>query len=191
MSSKIDTWFKNLSNVGRIATVSAVSAFALGGIVAVSAMTTPPSSNESSQAETKKETSAPAPVVTTATETETQPILFEKQSIESNSLAKGVSRVQTAGVDGVKTITHNITFTDGVETGRVSSEANTSNPITEVTLVGIYVEPVASCDSNYSGCVPISSYDLDCSDIGTSVTVLGYDSHGFDRDGDGYGCESY
>lgn len=48
------------------------------------------------------------------------------------------------------------------------------------------------CDPNYSGaCVPIVSYDLDCADIGSSVSVIGSDPHGFDADFDGYGCESY
>lgn len=47
------------------------------------------------------------------------------------------------------------------------------------------------CDPNYSGCVPDVEYDLDCSDIQEEVEVYGDDPHGFDRDGDGYGCESY
>jgi endonuclease YncB( thermonuclease family) len=52
-------------------------------------------------------------------------------------------------------------------------------------------DPGTGCDPNYSPCVPDVSYDLDCGDIGFSVTVIGSDPHGFDRDGDGYGCESY
>ena len=34
-------------------------------------------------------------------------------------------------------------------------------------------------------------YDLDCADVGHSVRVTGDDPHGLDRDGDGWGCESY
>ena len=50
----------------------------------------------------------------------------------------------------------------------------------------------SNCDPNYSGaCVPIVSWDLDCADIGESVTVTGSDIHRFDADGDGAGCESY
>ena len=30
-----------------------------------------------------------------------------------------------------------------------------------------------------------------CPDIGFQVRVIGSDPHGFDRDNDGYGCESY
>lgn len=48
----------------------------------------------------------------------------------------------------------------------------------------------SDCDSNYTPCVPNVSYDLDCGDISFSVRVVGNDHHRFDRDGDGYGCES-
>ena len=51
--------------------------------------------------------------------------------------------------------------------------------------------PAGNCDPNYGGgCVPLVGYDLDCGDIGFKVQVLGSDPHGFDRDGDGWGCES-
>jgi hypothetical protein len=39
--------------------------------------------------------------------------------------------------------------------------------------------------------VPIVPYDLDCSDIGHSVIVVGTDIHNFDGDRNGRGCESY
>ncbi|HEX8182179.1 MAG TPA: hypothetical protein VF575_01100 [Candidatus Saccharimonadales bacterium] len=51
--------------------------------------------------------------------------------------------------------------------------------------------PDSDCDPNYTPCVPNVSYDLDCGDIGMSVSVIGSDTHRFDRDNDGYGCESY
>lgn len=50
-----------------------------------------------------------------------------------------------------------------------------------------------NCDPNYAGCVPVSSSDLDCSDIKqlglAPVKVIGSDIHRFDRDGDGIGCD--
>lgn len=47
-----------------------------------------------------------------------------------------------------------------------------------------------SCDPNYAGaCVPVYPPDVDCADIGVTVTVVGADPHGLDADGDGYGCE--
>jgi hypothetical protein len=42
---------------------------------------------------------------------------------------------------------------------------------------------------NYS--VSDESGDLDCVDIGREVYVGDDDPNGLDRDGDGYGCESY
>lgn len=47
-----------------------------------------------------------------------------------------------------------------------------------------------SCNPNYTPCVPNVSYDLNCSDISFSVRVIGTDVYNFDRDGDGFGCES-
>jgi endonuclease YncB( thermonuclease family) len=63
---------------------------------------------------------------------------------------------------------------------------------TEVPQVPQEPAPAPSgCDPNYTGCVPIVGGDLDCADIGFSVQVIGVDIHGFDREGDGIGCESY
>jgi micrococcal nuclease len=49
----------------------------------------------------------------------------------------------------------------------------------------------ASCDGNYEdACVPVSSTDLDCADVGAHrFRVVGNDPHGFDGDGDGIACE--
>lgn len=46
-----------------------------------------------------------------------------------------------------------------------------------------------SCDPNYSGCVPPHPPDVDCSRVDGPVTVLGYDVHHLDGDGDGRACE--
>lgn len=63
-----------------------------------------------------------------------------------------------------------------------------------VTPPPTYTPPAparSTCNPNYSGCVANSSYDLDCSDVGQQVKVIGNDEYGLDRDNDGYGCESY
>lgn len=49
----------------------------------------------------------------------------------------------------------------------------------------------SNCNPNYSPCIPNTSYDLDCADIGKSVRVIGNDEYRLDRDKDGRGCESY
>jgi micrococcal nuclease len=46
------------------------------------------------------------------------------------------------------------------------------------------------CNPNYRPCVPNSSSDLDCGDIGFPVRVIGSDPYRLDGDGDGVGCES-
>lgn len=66
-----------------------------------------------------------------------------------------------------------------------------SQPKVSTPSTSIKPNTTSNCDPNYSGgCVPNVSYDLDCSDISFSVRVIGVDTHRFDRDGDGYGCES-
>jgi hypothetical protein len=45
------------------------------------------------------------------------------------------------------------------------------------------------CDPNYSGCVPVYPPDVDCAEVGGSVSSYGTDPHGLDADGDGIGCE--
>jgi hypothetical protein len=49
-----------------------------------------------------------------------------------------------------------------------------------------------TCDPSYpTVCIPPYLPDLDCGDIGHKrFQVLPPDPHGFDRDGDGIGCES-
>jgi hypothetical protein len=47
----------------------------------------------------------------------------------------------------------------------------------------------SECDPNYSGCVPAYPPDVDCAEVGETVTVVGSDPHGLDADGDLVGCE--
>ena len=50
----------------------------------------------------------------------------------------------------------------------------------------------SKCDSSYpNNCIPSPPPNLNCGDISEkSFKVLSPDPHGFDRDGDGIGCES-
>lgn len=60
-------------------------------------------------------------------------------------------------------------------------------------------EVAPGCDPNYSGaCLDPNSYDYDCEggegngpDYTGTVTVVGADHYGLDRDGDRTGCEPY
>lgn len=198
--SKVVVWFKNLSRVGQVSTVSSL---AVGSLFIASAMSPPPTAtNEQTPASTTQVEAKKEPVITTKVETETQPIEFSKKTIEDDSITKGTTTIRTAGVVGVKTITHTITLTDGVETDRKTAEAITTAPIDEVTIIGTYVAPApipkasSTCDPNYSGCVPIAS-DVDCSGGSGNgpayaygpVNVIGIDIYGLDGDDDGVGCE--
>lgn len=86
----------------------------------------------------------PTPVVTTKAVTETSRIPFGSTTVQSSTLARGTTTVTTPGVRGVTTRTYTVTYTDGVESGRVlMSERVTTPPVTQVTTVGTYVAPAA------------------------------------------------
>lgn len=143
-----------------------------------------------------------APVVITKEVTETEAIAYSKVSKDDSTLAKGKTTISQKGVDGVKTKTYLVTFTDGKESDKkLIKEEMTTAPTNEVTSVGTYVyvapKPASNCDPNYSGkCVPIAS-DVDCAGgsgngpayVSGPVTVIGSDIYDLDRDGDGIGCE--
>jgi micrococcal nuclease len=65
----------------------------------------------------------------------------------------------------------------------------TDSPAT--TEAAIIQQPSNDCDSSYVNvCIPSPPPDLDCIDIPQKgFTVSGSDSHGFDKDNDGVGCE--
>jgi hypothetical protein len=83
----------------------------------------------------------------------------------------------------------------------LGTESNLATPSEETTSPSLPSsgtdEPVSSsgsgnCDPSYPDfCIPSPPPDLDCPDVsGKRFTVSGSDPHGFDRDGDGVGCES-
>ncbi|MEU5950515.1 G5 domain-containing protein [Micromonospora sp. NPDC047465] len=131
-------------------------------------------------------------VVEARTVTETEPIPYRTRQVKDSSMPKGVTKVRTPGIDGVKTLTYQVTVTDGVETARRLIKTQvTTKPVTEVVAVG-----TNNCDPNYSGCVPIAS-DVDCAGgsgngpayVKGPVKVIGYDIYKLDRNHDGYGCD--
>jgi resuscitation-promoting factor RpfB len=136
------------------------------------------------------------PKVETKTVTETQSIPFQEQRVNDATLASGTTKVQTNGVAGVKTLTYQVTLTDGVQTGkRLVSEQVTRQPVTKVVLVGTKV--AQQCHPSYTGvCVPFAD-DVDCAGgsgdgpayVRGPLRVVGPDVYGLDRDGDGIACE--
>jgi hypothetical protein len=59
----------------------------------------------------------------------------------------------------------------------------------EIEAIEEETEEASGCDPNYSGCVPPYPPDVDCPDVGETVSVYGSDPHGLDADNDGIGCE--
>ena len=65
-------------------------------------------------------------------------------------------------------------------------------PTWVMTMQGTSTATGGDCDDSYPGvCIPPYPPDLDCGDIAErDFAVQGSDPHGFDREGDGLGCES-
>lgn len=201
MLSKAKIWHSGLSKTGKIL-VWSVSAVLVGAMIN-GASANPGESAQPAAGETAN-TQAAEPV--TETKTETAVIPFEKTTVQDGNLEKGKTGLRTVGANGVKTLTYDVTYLDGVETGRqLVKEEVTTAPVTEVTAIGTYVAPPppkpaprqpSGCDSNYSGCVPIAS-DVDCAGgsgngpayVRGPVTVVGSDIYDLDRDGNGVACE--
>ncbi|HEY9465838.1 MAG TPA: G5 domain-containing protein [Vicinamibacterales bacterium] len=161
----------------------------------------------SSQSPTVTTTSAAAPAqpspaasatpkIEKRTVTETVRIPFTTKTVKDSSLPKGTSKIRTRGVAGVKTLTYQVTLTDGAQTSKtLLRQQITKQPVTQVVAIG--TKQTQQCDPNYSGaCVPIAS-DVDCAGGGGNgpayvqgpVRVIGTDIYDLDRDGDGIGCD--
>lgn len=79
----------------------------------------------------------PKPTVETKTETETEPVPFGREERHTDKLNKGETKVVQQGVEGVKTITYEVTYTNGQETSRKKvSEGITQQPVNEITEIG-------------------------------------------------------
>ncbi|MFI6262024.1 G5 domain-containing protein [Micromonospora sp. NPDC051006] len=137
----------------------------------------------------------PSPKVETRTVTETATIRYGQRTVKDPNLAEGRRVTRTDGVNGVRTLTYQVTLTDGVQTAKkLVKSVVTRKPVTQVVAVG--TKPASNCDPNYSGCVPIAS-DVDCVGGGGNgpkyvtgpVKVIGNDIYDLDRDNDGYGCD--
>ncbi|HEU4422043.1 MAG TPA: G5 domain-containing protein [Pilimelia sp.] len=137
------------------------------------------------------------PVIEKRIVTASRSIPFTTRTVKDSSLPVGTNKIRVNGVAGVKTLTYEVTYTNGVETGRtLLRESVTTAPVTKVIAVGTG-QPQRQCDPNYSGaCVPIAS-DVDCAGgsgngpayVAGPVRVIGRDIYGLDNDHDGIGCE--
>ena len=122
----------------------------------------PPSTVPSSAPATASSPAAPAPVVQVTTVTEQATVRYSERTVKDSSLAEGKRVVRTKGVNGVRTLTYEVTTTDGVRTAKkLVKSVVTKQPVAQVAAVGTKKPQSSKCDPNYSGCVPIAS-DVDC-----------------------------
>ena len=78
-----------------------------------------------------------APVVTTKEETKTEDVAFQTKEVTNPNLPEGSRQVKIAGKKGVRTIVYTVTYTDGVETGRVEKSSTITTPaVDEIVEVG-------------------------------------------------------
>ena len=84
-------------------------------------------------------------VITTKEETKTEEVDFQVKEVPNPALPEGVRNVTTPGKKGVRTIVETVTYTDGVETGRVVKSNEITTPaVDEVVEVGTKKAPVVT-----------------------------------------------
>ena len=125
-----------------------------------------PAVDEVVEVGTKKAT---APVITTKEETKTEEVDFQVKEVPNPALPEGVRNVTTPGKKGVRTIVYTVTYTDGVETGRVEKSNTITTPaVDEVVEVGtkkatapvVTTENVTETQVIYHGTITLSNPDL-------------------------------
>jgi resuscitation-promoting factor RpfB len=134
-------WFTALSTTAKVGVVSAV--VITGGVVSSTAQ----QNNQSPPPQVKAQTSVCTPTKSDITETQSVP--FEKTTVNDPNTSQGKTYIQTAGVNGVKTLTYeNTTYSpSGCLPGSktLTKTEVTTAPISEVTAVGTYVAPTPVC----------------------------------------------
>ena len=123
---------------------------------------TPASNKSASQTQAK-------PTTTTKTESETQPIPFGSTTVNDASLAKGATKITTAGVNGSQTLTYKVTYMNGKQSSRQLVKTTvTAQAVTQVTSIGTYVAPPPSTPTCSNGSYVNSAGNTVCSPSSSS-----------------------
>jgi len=143
--------------VGVIAFIVVVSIAASGNHNQATINSAP--ANNKSSAQTKNKST-----IVTKTDTEIQAIPYGSETVNDATLAKGTSKITTAGVNGSRTLTYKITYTNGKQTKKqLMSNTVTIQPVTQVTSTGTYVASPAPTPSCSNGSYINSAGDTVCS----------------------------
>jgi len=198
-------------NTAAIVGASVLAVLLICGVFSlIASLASPKKANQSQPSTVDTATVGTIPTtasVTTKTVTQTEPIPFQETTVNDATMAKGTTRVTTAGVPGEKTVTYTVTYTNGTETSRQETSSTiTRPPVNQVTAIGTKVSapkppappapPASNCNPNYSPCVPNAS-DVDCAGGGGNgpvyvtgpIRVIGTDVYKLDSDHDGIACE--
>lgn len=170
--SRLGSWFKELTATGKVTTIAVASILSLGTIGAMAqpgtlSSSTPPASNVSTQQQ------KPQPKVETKIVTTTEPVAYTSSTVNDPNLAQGSTQTQTAGVNGVRTFTYEITLTDNIETARKeASNVVTTQPVNEVIAHGTKA-PAPSCPNgtyvNSAGNTVCRPYEAPSSPAGATA----------------------
>src|SRR3990167_6873736 len=190
MFGRFKGWFSALSFIGKAGVILAVvSTSAIVNAVIQPNSTPPPEPPPQVQGEKTE------PKVEAKTETTTEEIPYDTKTIDDPNLAAGTNKTQTDGVNGIKSKTWKVTYTNDKETNRIlEKEEISTQPVTKIIAHG--TKEISPCSPNYSGCVPIAS-DVDCAGgsgngpayVNGPISVIGSDIYDLDRDNDGIACE--
>ena len=128
---------------------------------------------------------APISVKFTVTESKTTDVKFKKETVKDSKLSSSYKKVTTEGQNGESKITSQVTYIDGREASRkIIEEEVISEPINEVTTIGINDNPTASL-GKFSW--PLPNYSTITSEFGPR---WGTNHNGLDISGSGvYGAD--
>lgn len=134
--NKVTQWFKGLNRATKIAVVSVIA------LPTLALAATIPSSQT---VNTVKPTVQPKVEVKQVVEKQAVP--FETQTTEDGNLAKGQTQVRQEGVNGIKELTYQVTYTNDIETSRSGPTENiTLQPVNKIVANGTYVAPPPQVD---------------------------------------------
>jgi uncharacterized protein DUF3761/surface rod structure-forming protein G len=147
---KMKQWFKGLSATGKVASIAVASVLTFGTF---SALAEPSSPSSVSPITTPTSETKPQPKIEKKTATTTEVVSFTSSTIEDSNLAQGTTQTQVAGVNGARTLTYEVTYTDGIETARAETASSITTPaVNEVVAKGTKVAPRVEVQPSQPSC---------------------------------------
>src|SRR5256885_2045250 len=102
-------WLKGLSTTKKVLLGSAAVFIVAAAASQPATINTSNTGNKSSDSQTQQHKK---PVITTHNVDENEVIPFSSTTVDDPNLAKGTTKITTAGVNGRKTLTYEVTYTD-------------------------------------------------------------------------------